>query len=123
MQRRRDTSAKKIAESSFSIDINIARCPNKYIAGEETAMIEVIEGRTAKPWQKPPFYPAARGLHGKPTLVNNTETLSNIPHIILKRRGVVFKNWFFKEPGHYALYAYWRCKQAGEYMSCLLGQQ
>ncbi len=74
----------KIFGSSFSIDINIIKCPNKYVAGEETAMIEVIEGRPAKPWQKPPFYPAAKGLYGKPTLVNNTETLSNIPHIILR---------------------------------------
>ncbi len=89
----------KIVGSSFSIDINIAKCPNKYIAGEETAMIEVIEGRPAKPWQKPPFYPAAGGLYGKPTLVNNTETLSNIPHIILRGGEWFSKIGSQKSPG------------------------
>ncbi|MEK6692052.1 MAG: NADH-ubiquinone oxidoreductase-F iron-sulfur binding region domain-containing protein [Nitrospirota bacterium] len=73
-----------ILGSGFSLDIYIHRCPNRYVAGEETAMIEVIEGREAKPWQKPPFYPANRGIFGKPTLVNNTETLSNIPKIVLR---------------------------------------
>ena len=85
----------KILGSGFSLNINIAKCPNKYVAGEETAMIEVIEGRPAKPWQKPPFYPVAKGLYGKPTLVNNTETLSNIPHIILKGW-----EWFSKIGSH-----------------------
>lgn len=73
----------EVLGSKFSLDIKINKCPDKYVAGEETAMMEVIEGRAAKPWQKPPYYPAARGLYGKPTLINNTETLSNIPHIIL----------------------------------------
>lgn len=72
----------KIPESEFSLNIEIKKCPDKYVAGEETAMMEVIEGRPAKPWQKPPYYPANKGLYGMPTLVNNTETLSNIPHII-----------------------------------------
>lgn len=75
---------KNILGTDFAIDIHIQKCPNRYVAGEETAMIEAIEGRAAKPWQKPPFYPANRGLFGKPTLINNTETLSNIPHIILR---------------------------------------
>ena len=77
-------TGEKILGSNFSLDIFIQSCPNRYVAGEETAMIEVIEGREAKPWQKPPFYPAIRGLYGKPTLVNNAETLSNIPYIVLK---------------------------------------
>lgn len=80
-----------ILGTDFSLDIHMKRCPNKYVAGEETAMLEVIEGRAAKPWQKPPYYPAIRGLYGKPTLVNNTGTLSNIPHIVL-RGG----DWFSK---------------------------
>ena len=74
----------KILGSNFSLDINIKECPDKYIAGEETAMLEAIEGREAKPRQKPPFFPAVKGLYGRPTVANNTETLSNIPHIILK---------------------------------------
>jgi NADH-quinone oxidoreductase subunit F len=75
-------TGKGILGTKFSVNIEIKRCPDKYVAGEETAMMEVIEGRPAKPWQKPPYYPANRGLYGMPTLVNNTETLSNIPHII-----------------------------------------
>ncbi len=89
----------KILGSGFSIDINIAKCPNKYVAGEETAMLQAIEGRDAKPWQKPPFYPAVKGLFGKPTLVNNTETLSNIPHIILKGGEWFSKIGSGKSPG------------------------
>src|SRR3989304_2466803 len=81
----------EILGSEFSLNIEIKKCPDKYVAGEETAMMEVIEGRPAKPWQKPPYYPANRGLYGMPTLVNNTETLSNIPHIVLKG-----SEWFSK---------------------------
>jgi NADH-quinone oxidoreductase subunit F len=88
-----------ILKSGFSLDINIHKCPNLYVAGEETAMIEVIEGREAKPWQKPPFYPAKRGIYGNPTLVNNTETLSNIPHIILKGGEWFSKIGSQKSPG------------------------
>ena len=84
-------TGKGILGSKFSINIEIKRCPDKYVAGEETAMMEVIEGRPAKPWQNPPYYPANRGLYGMPTLVNNTETLSNIPHIVLKG-----SEWFSK---------------------------
>ena len=55
-----------------------------YVAGEETAMLESMQGRPAMPRQKPPFYPTDFGLYGKPTLVNNVETLCNIPRIIQK---------------------------------------
>jgi NADH-quinone oxidoreductase subunit F len=58
------------------------RGPDAYIAGEETAMIEALEGRTPRPRQKPPYYPIQHGLFGKPTLVNNAETLYNVPLII-----------------------------------------
>ena len=51
-----------ILGGNFSLDIYIHRCPDKYLAGEETAMIEVLEGRAAKPWQKPPYYPPHKGL-------------------------------------------------------------
>jgi NADH-quinone oxidoreductase subunit F len=64
------------------IDVEPFRGPDAYIAGEETAMIEAIEGRMPRPRQKPPFYPIQHGLHGKPTLVNNAETLYNVPLII-----------------------------------------
>ncbi|MBI3358106.1 MAG: SLBB domain-containing protein [Nitrospirae bacterium] len=64
------------------ITLKIVKSPGTYVAGEETALLEVIEGREAKPKQKPPYYPAVHGLFGKPTLVNNLETICNIPHIV-----------------------------------------
>ncbi|MFI5305384.1 MAG: NADH-quinone oxidoreductase subunit F [Nitrospiria bacterium] len=68
-----------------SVEVSLFKSPEAYVAGEETAMLEVIEGRRPAPRQKPPFYPVHNGLFGKPTLVNNVETLSNVPHIL--RRG------------------------------------
>jgi NADH-quinone oxidoreductase subunit F len=79
----------RILGSSYSLEIRIAKSPGTYIAGEETALLEVIEGRVAAPRQKPPYYPAVHGLYGKPTVVNNVETLFNIPDIV--RRG---SKWF-----------------------------
>lgn len=78
-----------IEGSSFSVELKICKSPGTYVAGEETALLEVVEGRAARPRQKPPYYPAVRGLFGMPTVVNNAETLSNIAHII--REGV---DWF-----------------------------
>ena len=73
---------KNIFGTDFSCDIQVFLGPNSYVAGEETAMLEAMQGRPAKPKPKPPFYPTVYGLYGKPTLVNNVETLSNIPHIL-----------------------------------------
>ncbi|MEK7747932.1 MAG: NADH-ubiquinone oxidoreductase-F iron-sulfur binding region domain-containing protein [Nitrospirota bacterium] len=64
------------------IELSVVRSPGTYVAGEETALLEVVEGRIARPKQKPPYYPAVRGLFGKPTLVNNLETICNLPRII-----------------------------------------
>jgi NADH-quinone oxidoreductase subunit F len=66
--------------SGFAIEIR--RGAGAYICGEETAIFESIEGRRGEPRNKPPF-PVQAGLFGKPTLVNNVETLANIPHIVL----------------------------------------
>jgi len=63
-------------------DIEIRRGGGAYICGEETAIFESIEGRRGEPRNKPPF-PVHAGLFGKPTVVNNVETLANVPHIIL----------------------------------------
>ena len=63
-------------------DIEIRRGGGAYICGEETAIFESIEGRRGEPRNKPPF-PVHAGLFGKPTVVNNVETLVNVPHIIL----------------------------------------
>ena len=54
-----------------------------YVVGEETALIESLEGERGMPRLKPPFFPAAVGLYGKPTIVNNVETLANLPFVAL----------------------------------------
>jgi len=58
-----------------------------YIVGEETALIESLEGRRGMPRLKPPFFPAAKGLYMQPTIVNNVETLSNLPWIVTNGGG------------------------------------
>jgi NADH-quinone oxidoreductase subunit F len=67
--------------ASFSLDVYLLRGAGAYICGEETALLESAEGNRPMPRSRPPF-PAVAGLYGKPTLVNNVETLSCVPHII-----------------------------------------
>jgi NADH-quinone oxidoreductase subunit F len=73
---------RNIAGSNFSVDIVLHWGAGAYIVGEETALIESLEGNRGMPRLKPPYFPAAIGLYGKPTIVNNVETLSNLPWII-----------------------------------------
>jgi NADH-quinone oxidoreductase subunit F len=68
--------------SNFSLDIEVIPAPHNYVAGEDTAVLEVIEGKKPWPRQKPPF-PVTVGLFGKPTAVNNVETLANVAPIVL----------------------------------------
>jgi len=74
--------------SSLTFDVEIFRGAGAYICGEETALIDSIEGKRGQPRIKPPF-PVNAGLWGKPTIVNNVETLCNIP-IILEMGGAAF---------------------------------
>src|SRR5690606_24973903 len=67
----------------FRFDIELRKGAGAYICGEETALFNSIEGYRGEPRNKPPF-PVERGLFRKPTVVNNVETLANIPHIILE---------------------------------------
>ena len=69
--------------TDFSLDIEVVPAPHNYVAGEDTAVLEVIEGKKPLPRQKPPF-PVTVGLFGKPTAVNNVETLANVAPIVLK---------------------------------------
>jgi NADH:ubiquinone oxidoreductase subunit F (NADH-binding)/(2Fe-2S) ferredoxin len=69
--------------TDFGFDIRIKLGAGAFVCGEETALIHSIEGSRGEPSRKPP-YPAAEGLNGKPTIVNNVETFANIPAIILK---------------------------------------
>ncbi len=73
-----------ILGSGFSFDLHTAHGFGAYICGEETALLESIEGKKGQPRFKPPF-PAAYGLYGKPTTINNTETFAAVPWIV--RRG------------------------------------
>src|SRR6185295_9407317 len=78
----------KVAGSSFKLSLYLHMSIGRYICGEETALLNALEGKRATPRSKPPF-PQISGLFGKPTIVNNVETLCNLPHII--NNGV---DWF-----------------------------
>jgi len=70
-----------ILGSGFNLELRIHSSAGRYICGEETALINALEGRRAVPRAKPPF-PLACGLWGRPTILNNAETVANIPHIV-----------------------------------------
>lgn len=73
---------RNILGSDFSVDVVLSWGAGAYIVGEETALIESLEGNRGMPRLKPPFFPAAKGLYMQPTIVNNVETLANLPWII-----------------------------------------
>ncbi len=73
---------KNIGGTDFSCDVILHWGAGAYIVGEETALIESLEGNRGMPRLKPPYFPAAKGLYMQPTIVNNVETLSNLPWII-----------------------------------------
>lgn len=73
---------KNILDSGFHFDLHVHGGAGGYVCGEETALIESIEGKRAEPRRKPP-YPTVNGLFGCPTVINNVETLANVPPIIL----------------------------------------
>jgi NADH-quinone oxidoreductase subunit F len=77
-----------ILDSGFDFDIHTHLGAGAYICGEETALLESLEGKKGQPRFKPPF-PAMFGLYGRPTVINNTETLASVPDII--RQGA---DWF-----------------------------
>ena len=79
-----------VLETGFAFDLEIKKGAGAYVCGEETALIESLEGRRGNPRVKPP-YPVTNGLWQKPTAVNNVETLANVPDIIV--RGA---EWFRK---------------------------
>lgn len=81
---------KNVFGSSFSLDLVVHRGAGAYICGEETALLESLEGKRGLPRLKPPF-PAIVGLFGCPTIINNVETLACVPHIM--KNGA---DWFAK---------------------------
>lgn len=72
-----------IMHSRFNLDIFVHTSAGRYICGEETALLNSLEGKRATPRAKPPF-PQVSGLWGRPTVVNNVETICNVPHIVNK---------------------------------------
>jgi NADH-quinone oxidoreductase subunit F len=72
-----------ILGSRCDLELVVHRGAGAYICGEETALLDALEGKRGNPRLKPPF-PAVQGLYGGPTLINNVETLSNVPHIVSK---------------------------------------
>ena len=81
---------KNLMDTDFSFELHVHGGAGAYICGEETALIESIEGKRGEPRARPP-YPTTNGLWGKPTLVNNVETLANVPPIL--RNGA---DWYRK---------------------------
>ena len=69
------------SSAPFPFEVSVFRAPTTYVAGEESAALDAIEGGTGKPRKKPP-YPGESGLHGRPTTVNNVETLAHVPWIV-----------------------------------------
>jgi len=78
---------KNIAGSGFDLDVHLHLGAGAYICGEETSLLNSIEGLRPYPRNKPPF-PAVEGLFGCPTIINNVETIANIPHIV--KRGAAW---------------------------------
>jgi NADH-quinone oxidoreductase subunit F len=74
----------RIFGSDFSVDVVVHPGAGAYICGEETALLESLEGKRGYPRIKPPYFPAAMGLYGAPTIVNNVETVSNLPWLMLQ---------------------------------------
>jgi NADH-quinone oxidoreductase subunit F len=79
---------KDVLGTGEQVEVAVHRGAGAYIAGEETALLDSLEGKRANPRLKPPF-PAVQGLYGGPTLINNVETLSTVPHIVASGSG-----WF-----------------------------
>src|ERR1700691_2709898 len=79
--RARNFLGKNILGSGYDLEIHVHRGAGAYICGEETGLIESLEGKRAYPRIKPPYFPAVLGLYQCPTIVNNVETLCHVKHI------------------------------------------
>ncbi|MES9869126.1 MAG: NADH-quinone oxidoreductase subunit NuoF [Sedimenticola sp.] len=92
-----------ILGSGFDFDLNIHLGGGAYVCGEETALLESIEGKKGQPRYKPPF-PAHFGLYGRPTIINNTESLASIP-VIMEKGGEWFKDMGVENSGGTKLFS------------------
>src|SRR5579862_4440682 len=85
--RARNLLGRNILGSGYDLEIHVHRGAGAYICGEETGLIESLEGKRAYPRIKPPYFPAVLGLYQCPTIVNNVETLCNVKHIVAMGAG------------------------------------
>jgi [NiFe] hydrogenase diaphorase moiety large subunit len=103
-----------ILGSNFSFDIEIKLGSGAYVCGEETALIESLEGHRGEPRNRPP-YPVNTGFMGHPTTVNNVETLAAVPHIIMKGGAWFKKRGTNKSTGSKLFSVSGDCKKPGVY--------
>ena len=89
---------KNIFGSNVELQMNVHLGAGAYICGEESALLESLEGKMGQPRLRPPF-PAVAGLYGQPTVVNNTETMANVPYILLNGADGYRKFGTEKSPG------------------------
>ena len=82
---------KNILGSGFDLEVTVHAGAGAYICGEETALLDSLEGRRGQPRLKPPF-PAVAGLYARPTVVNNVESIASVPSILLQRLRVVHRH-------------------------------
>jgi NADH-quinone oxidoreductase subunit F len=103
-----------VVGTSHQVELVVHRGAGAYICGEETALLDSLEGKRGNPRLKPPF-PAIKGLYDGPTLINNVETLSNCPHIV--NRGVDWFKGFGSEqsPGTKVVSVSGRVQRPGNY--------
>ena len=106
---------KNILDTDVSIDIVMTWGAGAYIVGEETALIESLEGNRGMPRLKPPFFPAAKGLYMKPTIVNNVETLANVGWLIVNGAAAYKEMGSERSPGTRMLAISGHVKRPGVY--------
>lgn len=105
---------RNIFGKGYDLDVYVHRGAGAYICGEETALMESLEGKIGQPRLRPPF-PAVAGLYGKPTIINNVETLTNVPMIV--RHGAAWYRQFGteKSPGTKVFSISGHVKRPGNY--------
>ena len=106
---------RNIMGTDVSIDIVLHWGAGAYIVGEETALIESLEGNRGMPRLKPPFFPAAKGLYLKPTIVNNVETLANLPWLFTNGTEAYKRYGSERSPGTRMLAVSGHVKRPGVY--------
>lgn len=105
---------KNILGTNFNFDISIRLGSGAYVCGEETALIESLEGNRGEPRNRPP-YPVNTGYMGYPTVVNNVETLASIPHIVIKGGAWYKKRGTDKSTGSKLFSVSGDCEKPGVY--------